>query len=212
MRRELTAEPQQPPYLLSPPSSINIDVGRQLFVDDFLIEESSLFRQFHPATYHAGNPVLSPEREWERQDPNSKLIGYPPNHSAMPFSDGVFYDPADRVFKMWYMAGYQYRTALAVSTDGIAWDRPSFGIVPGTNIVSTLPRDSTTVWLDLDAPRSARFKMAAYHMKSGRSEEHTSELQSQSNLVCRLLLEKKNKKKKQKKIQKITHTKKTLTK
>src|SRR5688572_32761284 len=29
----------------------------------------------------------------------------------------------------------------------------------------------------------------------GRSEEHTSELQSQSNLVCRLLLEKKKKKK-----------------
>src|SRR5688572_32431789 len=32
----------------------------------------------------------------------------------------------------------------------------------------------------------------------GRSEEHTSELQSQSNLVCRLLLEKKKKKKKYK--------------
>src|SRR5688572_31016868 len=32
-----------------------------------------------------------------------------------------------------------------------------------------------------------------------RSEEHTSELQSQSNLVCRLLLEKKKKKKKKKK-------------
>src|SRR5688572_31117879 len=31
-----------------------------------------------------------------------------------------------------------------------------------------------------------------------RSEEHTSELQSQSNLVCRLLLEKKKKKMKQK--------------
>src|SRR5688572_33028211 len=29
---------------------------------------------------------------------------------------------------------------------------------------------------------------------AARSEEHTSELQSQSNLVCRLLLEKKNKK------------------
>src|SRR5688572_32747550 len=28
-------------------------------------------------------------------------------------------------------------------------------------------------------------------IESGRSEEHTSELQSQSNLVCRLLLEKK---------------------
>src|SRR5688572_33117142 len=31
-----------------------------------------------------------------------------------------------------------------------------------------------------------------------RSEEHTSELQSQSNLVCRLLLEKKKKKKNKK--------------
>src|SRR2546430_5957536 len=32
-----------------------------------------------------------------------------------------------------------------------------------------------------------------------RSEEHTSELQSQSNLVCRLLLEKKKKKNEQRK-------------
>src|SRR5688572_31143737 len=31
--------------------------------------------------------------------------------------------------------------------------------------------------------------------RQARSEEHTSELQSQSNLVCRLLLEKKKKKK-----------------
>src|SRR5205085_10376766 len=31
-------------------------------------------------------------------------------------------------------------------------------------------------------------------MDNNRSEEHTSELQSQSNLVCRLLLEKKKKK------------------
>src|SRR5688572_31977946 len=38
-------------------------------------------------------------------------------------------------------------------------------------------------------PRGAAWK------KMVRSEEHTSELQSQSNLVCRLLLEKKKKKK-----------------
>src|SRR2546430_7559575 len=38
-------------------------------------------------------------------------------------------------------------------------------------------------------------------MADRRSEEHTSELQSQSNLVCRLLLEKKKKKN-----TKITHT------
>src|SRR2546430_7463840 len=39
----------------------------------------------------------------------------------------------------------------------------------------------------------AHCAVAAYDLSSGealRSEEHTSELQSQSNLVCRLLLEK----------------------
>src|SRR2546430_2850734 len=40
-----------------------------------------------------------------------------------------------------------------------------------------------TVLLDLSNP----------DVQIQRSEEHTSELQSQSNLVCRLLLEKKNK-------------------
>src|SRR2546427_8228678 len=37
------------------------------------------------------------------------------------------------------------------------------------------------------------------HPGGARSEEHTSELQSQSNLVCRLLLEKKKKKQHQQK-------------
>src|SRR2546430_8791829 len=43
-----------------------------------------------------------------------------------------------------------------------------------------------------------RHAIARFHRGSrpalARSEEHTSELQSQSNLVCRLLLEKKKKK------------------
>src|SRR2546427_4029576 len=40
-----------------------------------------------------------------------------------------------------------------------------------------------------------RRENARLPVNQGRSEEHTSELQSQSNLVCRLLLEKKKKKK-----------------
>src|SRR2546427_11980319 len=47
--------------------------------------------------------------------------------------------------------------------------------------------DRTLAWL---ASRPAAEQATEY-----RSEEHTSELQSQSNLVCRLLLEKKKKKK-----------------
>src|SRR2546427_5923938 len=42
-------------------------------------------------------------------------------------------------------------------------------------------------------PSKAGLNMFAWNVRSPRSEEHTSELQSQSNLVCRLLLEKKKK-------------------
>src|SRR5256886_6154457 len=44
--------------------------------------------------------------------------------------------------------------------------------------------------------RRKTFPLLGYFCQSfvNRSEEHTSELQSQSNLVCRLLLEKKKKK------------------
>src|SRR3989475_898252 len=42
--------------------------------------------------------------------------------------------------------------------------------------------------------RAAREVPASAGVAAARSEEHTSELQSQSNLVCRLLLEKKKKK------------------
>src|SRR2546427_7466745 len=53
------------------------------------------------------------------------------------------------------------------------------------------------------AERAAQAQMAPAALQAHgglsamRSEEHTSELQSQSNLVCRLLLEKKKKKNKQ---------------
>src|SRR2546430_3464801 len=39
--------------------------------------------------------------------------------------------------------------------------------------------------------QAARGRLSSRQTMNSRSEEHTSELQSQSNLVCRLLLEKK---------------------
>src|SRR2546430_6829528 len=58
---------------------------------------------------------------------------------------------------------------------------------PVTTIASPLPAGS----LRIRVPDTV--KPGAYYLRAlnGRSEEHTSELQSQSNLVCRLLLEKK---------------------
>src|SRR2546430_16870495 len=46
---------------------------------------------------------------------------------------------------------------------------------------------------DSVAPRISLLGSFSSPCSAVRSEEHTSELQSQSNLVCRLLLEKKNK-------------------
>jgi hypothetical protein len=161
-------QPEKPPYLAAPPAVINIEIGRQLFVDDFLIEESSLYRAFHAATYHAANPVLTPEEPWETRDPHAINTKIPPSQAAMVFSDGVFFDPADQLFKMFYMAGYREATALATSRDGISWRRPRLPIVAGTNIVSPTPRDSSTVWLDHESPsRESRYKMASYIMSEG---------------------------------------------
>src|SRR2546426_8328712 len=52
--------------------------------------------------------------------------------------------------------------------------------------------ESTTRWLRGQPPCPGRSPQAG--RESRRSEEHTSELQSPCNLVCRLLLEKKKKK------------------
>jgi hypothetical protein len=152
----LDEHPVLPPYLAQPPDVIPIDVGRQLFVDDFLIEETNLRRVWHDATYHPANPVLEPVTPWETRTA--------PNPSAMVYSDGVFFDPADRLFKMWYMGGYSANTCLATSTDGVTWVRPNFGVMPGTNVVNTASRDAATVWLDLfeQDPRR-RYKMAGFY-------------------------------------------------
>lgn len=149
-------DPMPVPYLAMPPQVLPIDIGRQLFVDDFLIERTDLKRHFHQPVKHEGNPVLTPQTKGEMNQ------GYCP--VASPFSDGVFYDPKDKLFKMWYMAGWFDGTALATSVDGIKWERPELDVVPGTNLVLNpdpeLRRDSASVWLDHDASNpEERFKM-----------------------------------------------------
>lgn len=271
-------EPMPVPYLSNPPPVIDISAGRQLFVDDFLIDSTTLKRVWHSPTIYSNNPVLRPDKEWEK-------TGGP---MAMPFSDGVWLDPmnwisspnfkpeevqdvfgilerlkpgtnalgnflgeslsaeakakikdfkgtdmpaivamqqllaaefnrliagpllheptrfanvqlSDRsmvllpqqpqgdklkrlnrwlledafprelfrmqpVFACYYMAGYGRGTALAVSSNGLDWEKPDFGIVPGSNIVHPEPRDSATVWLDAnDSDPKRRYKLWRSH-------------------------------------------------
>lgn len=160
-RPSLPVRAVPPPYLVSPPDVIPIDVGRQLFVDDFLIEDTTLERMFHRADYYTGNPVLWPNTRWEKYDEYAERTKTRSNPAAMVFSDGVFYDSRDRLFKMWYMGGYSQNTCYAYSHDGLKWEKPSLDVVPGTNITHISHRDSSTVWLDQTARDPARrFKLA----------------------------------------------------
>ncbi len=107
--------PTRPPYLADRPAVVPIDVGRQLFVDDFLIEDTTMSRTFHKAAYHAANPILQPERDWETYDDvAARTEASRSIRAAMVFSDGVFFDPKDRIFKLWYIAGYGASTCLAI--------------------------------------------------------------------------------------------------
>src|SRR5436190_7658007 len=71
----------------------------------------------------------------------------------------------------------------------------------GEDRVDDRIRPATASWLD--DKRGAAFVIEP---GGSRSEEHTSELQSHSDLVCRLLLEKKKKKKKKKRTKKKYNT------
>lgn len=151
-------EPVVPPYLAAPPKVIPIDVGRQLFIDDFLIAETSLKRTYHLPEWYAKNPVMQAEHYWEK---------YREQPFAAPFSDGVWWDPQDKILKMWYLAGNGVFFGYATSNDGIAWSKPVLdkARLQDSNTLDIRPesRDSSVVWLDLEAQDPARrFKMMYY--------------------------------------------------
>lgn len=149
------------PYLTNKPAVIPINVGRQLFVDDFLVSESNMETIFHTPDYYSLNPVLGPSEEWE-----NTIEGAP---YAAPFSDGIWYDEVEQKFKMWYLAGagmihkddkQTFYTAYAESLDGKHWEKILCDIVPQTNIVDTCNRDAATVWLDKqESDPSKRYKL-----------------------------------------------------
>src|SRR2546427_9141773 len=76
-----------------------------------------------------------------------------------------------------------FRSAFAPAEPGADTLRGSARSIPGLHI-----RDALAL---VDARHPGLVERFGGHAM--RSEEHTSELQSQSNLVCRLLLEKKKK-------------------
>jgi hypothetical protein len=152
---EVPKDPVTPPYLVKPPDVIPIDVGRQLFVDDFLVEETSFARTHHLAKYYEGNPVLKPETPEEKE-----------GRGPMAIPGSVFHDPQDGRYKMWYMCGYVKGTAYATSRDGVHWERPALDVREGTNVVHQY--SVSTAWIDLEEKNPAkRYKL--FQSRSGGS-------------------------------------------
>jgi hypothetical protein len=106
---------------------------------------------------YAGNPVVEP-------GVFPDIVTF-----AAPFSDGVWYDSTDQLFKMWYWGGIGNfpppRVSYSYSTDGKTWIKPQIphASVPNTNMVIEAARDSSTVWMDVEDPDpSRRFKAFIY--------------------------------------------------
>lgn len=141
--------PMEVPYLKHPPGVIPIDVGRQLFVDDFLIDATNLKRVYHRAKKYEGNPVFGPSTKYEL-DKNQ-------DQSAVTYlgHGGVFFDPKMDLFKMFYTAGWRGELAMATSKDLIHWRRPNLGVLGESNLL--LPEGElwaggdNSIWLDLNA-------------------------------------------------------------
>src|SRR2546430_10354272 len=91
---------------------------------------------------------------------------------------------------------FPYTTLFRSDGDAVALDPPAG--VTGTMVRGVIlsRADARTARRRGErrlAPGAAGLRSVRRRARRARSEEHTSELQSQSNLVCRLLLEKKNK-------------------
>ena len=141
-------------------AAVNIDVGRQLFVDDALVETATVRRVWHHPVKFEGNPVMKPETPWE--------VNAGGNATVRPNGGGMWWDAKDGVFKLWYEAGWLHTVCYATSKDGIRWERPKLDVISGTNIV--LPTnnpayrpDSWTVVKDPDAKNPDELYKLALH-------------------------------------------------
>src|SRR5437773_359587 len=120
-----------------------------------------------------GHSVLAPARLLRSQDPSRLPKAASPTANAESSKSG--------------------RSKPMPSSTGSTWYLYSEAPY-GTTIVGTLQGASATVPSDPTVDRANMIVTGSKTRLTNRSEEHTSELQSHHDLVCRLLLEKKKRK------------------
>src|SRR5256885_12521206 len=96
------------------------------------------------------------------------MIRRPPRSTLFPYTT---------LFRSWTGVAHHPEIVFAISRDDVnKW------VLPGPNELFCPIRRRLVI----------RIVYCGTSLRTARSEEHTSELQSPCNLVCRLLLEKKN--------------------
>src|SRR2546423_15103864 len=105
--------------------------GKQLFIDDYLIEEiKGAKKVLNQPVKHPRNPLIRREKPWEHS------ITY----------GAVVHDKADGLYKLWYQIWNDNKDSVgtigyATSRDGITWEKPITDKQAGTNLVQFAPKE-----------------------------------------------------------------------
>jgi len=186
-----STEPMPVPWLEAPPAVIPIDLGRQLFVDDFLIESTELHRIHHQAGKYEGNPVFVAETEIEIERSGGTDVALDGGGRDVVYlgQGGLFHDPAAGEFKLFYTAGWRGPLAMATSADLKTWTRPELGLHGGNLLLPVGPRwegpegrvsgSDNALWYDIGAEDPAeRIKFLTCWMHVPREERPAGFLHS----------------------------------
>jgi len=118
------------------PEVVAIGTTRQLLLDDYMLEElSGAERVFHQAVKDP-TPRIVADKPWEKP----AFLGV--------LGNCIFYDDADDLYKMYYIiyqvigrGGERQHYAVAVSKDGLNWDKPNLGVADYKG-----SRDNNLIW------------------------------------------------------------------
>ena len=112
---------------------IDINVGRQLFVDDYLVEKSDGVVRHWNKPVKIDTPFVWPGAGMKSFRTTRSTPEDPDINLTCATDGGLWWDPVKKCFRLWYQADWCGNICYAESKDGIVWNYPDLGIVPGTN-------------------------------------------------------------------------------
>lgn len=125
--------------------AINANTGRQLFVDDYAVEQTEGIVRYWNTPTKLENPIIRPTA-----DDGTRIGG-----CTVSTDGGLWWDPTIAKYRLWYEDNWAGNMRYAESEDGMKWSFPDLGKVLGTNRVFSEEEeqcnhslDSWNVWPD----------------------------------------------------------------